>query len=131
MTREWKFFVQDIYDAIQNIKEFVGAMKQKEFLADEKTRSAVAFKIENIGEASKKIPKEVKAKYKELPWTEMARMRDKITHFYFGINYKIVWLVVKKELPAIEPIVTKILTDAGIKHNIHGITPRKRAQGKK
>ena len=42
MTREWKFFIQDIYDAIQNIKEFVGEMKQKEFLADEKTRSAVA-----------------------------------------------------------------------------------------
>jgi uncharacterized protein with HEPN domain len=131
MTREWKFFIQDIYDAIQNIKEFVGAMKQREFLSDDKTRSAVAFKIENIGEASKNIPKEIKAKYKDLPWAEMARMRDKITHFYFGINYKIVWLVVKKELPAIEPIVTKILTDAGIKRNIPEITPRKRAQGKK
>ena len=56
MTREWKFFIQDIYDAMQYIKEFVGTMKQKEFLADEKTRSAVAFKIENIGEASKNIP---------------------------------------------------------------------------
>jgi len=38
-------------------------------------------------------------------------MRDKITHFYFGINYKVVWLVVKKELPAIEPSVVKILSD--------------------
>jgi hypothetical protein len=65
MTREWAFFVQDIYDAIQHIKEFVGTMKQKEFLADEKTRSAVAFKIENIGEASKNIPRQVKAKYKK------------------------------------------------------------------
>ena len=111
MTREWKFFIQDIYDAIQYIKEFVGSMKRKDFLADEKTRSAVAFKIENIGEASKNIPKEIKAKYKGLPWTEMARMRDKITHFYFGINYKVVWLVVKKELPAIEPAITKILSD--------------------
>jgi uncharacterized protein with HEPN domain len=111
MTREWKFFIQDIYDAIQHIKEFVGPMKRKDFLADEKTRSAVAFKIENIGEASKNIPREIKAKYKDLPWTQMARMRDKITHFYFGINYKIVWLVVKKELPAIEPTIAKILAD--------------------
>ncbi len=111
MTREWKFFVQDIYDAMQHIKEFVGTMKRKEFLADEKTRSAVAFKIENIGEASKNIPKEIKTKYKDLPWTDMARMRDKITHFYFGINYKVVWSVVKKELPAIEPAVAKILSD--------------------
>ncbi|MDP2157035.1 MAG: DUF86 domain-containing protein [Nitrospirota bacterium] len=96
---------------MQHIKEFVGTMKRKEFLADEKTRSAVAFKIENIGEASKNIPKEIKTKYKDLPWTDMARMRDKITHFYFGINYKVVWSVVKKELPAIEPAVAKILSD--------------------
>ncbi|MBI4685432.1 MAG: DUF86 domain-containing protein [Nitrospirae bacterium] len=111
MTREWKFFIRDIYDAMQYIKEFVGTMKRKDFLADEKTRSAVAFKIENIGEASKNIPKEVRAKYKDLPWTDMARMRDKITHFYFGINYKVVWSVVKKELPAIEPAITKVLSD--------------------
>jgi uncharacterized protein with HEPN domain len=111
MTREWKFFIQDIYDAIQYIKEFVGEMKRKEFIADEKTRSAVAFKIENIGEASKNIPKEIKTKYKDLPWTDMARMRDKITHFYFGINYKVVWSVVKKELPVIEPAIAKILND--------------------
>jgi len=111
MIREWKFFIKDIYDAIQHIKKFVGTMKLKDFLADEKTRSAVAFKIENIGEASKNIPKEIRAKYKELPWTDMARMRDKITHFYFGINYKVVWSVVKKELPVIEPAITKILSD--------------------
>ncbi|MFZ2197633.1 MAG: DUF86 domain-containing protein [Thermodesulfovibrionales bacterium] len=94
--------------------EFVGTMKQREFLDDDKTRSSVAFKIENIGEASKNIPKEIKAKYKDLPWTEMARMRDKITHFYFGINYKVVWAVVKKELPAVEPAVAKILSDLTI-----------------
>jgi uncharacterized protein with HEPN domain len=114
MKREWTFFIQDIYDAMQYIKEFVGTMKRKEFLADEKTRSAVAFKIENIGEASKSIPREIKAKYKDLPWTDMARMRDKITHFYFGINYKVVWSVVKKELPAIEPAIAKILGDLKI-----------------
>lgn len=111
MTREWRFFIQDIYDAMQHIKDFVGTMKRNEFLADEKTRSAVAFKIENIGEASKNIPKEIRKKYKELPWTDIARMRDKITHFYFGINYKVVWSVVKKELPAIEPAIENILRD--------------------
>lgn len=111
MTREYKLFIQDIHDAIQHIKKFVGKMNRKEFLADEKTRSAVAFKIENIGEASKNIPKAIRTKYKDLPWTDMARMRDKITHFYFGIDYKIVWTVVKKELPAIEPAITKILSD--------------------
>ena len=95
MTREWKLFIKDINDAILHIKKFVGDMSRKEFLADEKTRSAVVFKIENIGEAAKNVPRTIKSKYKELPWTDMARMRDKITHFYFGIDYKIVWKVVK------------------------------------
>jgi uncharacterized protein with HEPN domain len=111
MRREWKLFIQDIYDALQHIKVFVGRMTRKEFLADEKSRSAVAFKIENIGEASKNIPREIRSKYKELPWTEMARMRDKIAHFYFGIDYKIVWSVVKKELPALELAIAKVLND--------------------
>lgn len=121
MKREWQLFVQDIYDAIQYIKEFVGERKRKEFFDDEKTRSAVTFKIENIGEASKNIPAAVKAKYKDLPWAEMARMRDKITHFYFGIDYKIVWSVVKKELPAIEPAIEKILSDLKISEKKKGV----------
>jgi uncharacterized protein with HEPN domain len=111
MRRECKHFIQDIYAALQHIKVFVGKMTRKKFLADEKTRSAVAFKIENIGEASKNIPKEIRSKYKEIPWTEMARMRDKITHFYFGIDYKIVWSVVKKELPTLELVIAKVLND--------------------
>lgn len=111
MTRKWDFFVQDIFDAIQHIKAFVADMTFEEFLSDEKTRSAVTFKIENIGEAAKNIPKEVKAKHKELPWSDMAKMRDKITHFYFGINYKTVWKVVKEDLPVIEPEIVKLLSE--------------------
>jgi uncharacterized protein with HEPN domain len=133
MTREWKFFIHDIYDAIRDINTFVGTMKQREFLFDNKTRSAVAFKIENIGEASKNIPREIKAKYKDIPWTDMAGMRDKITHFYFGINYKVVWSVVKKELPGIEPLIAKILIDEGIVHNIPEVSARanvKKVHGK-
>lgn len=111
MTRKWDFFIQDIFDAIQNIKAFIGVMTLEEFLADDKTRSAVTFKVENIGEAAKNIPREVKTKYKQLPWSDMAKMRDKITHFYFGINYKTVWKVVKEDLPVIEPEIAKILSE--------------------
>jgi len=87
MMREWGFFVHDIIDAMQSIKSFVGEMTLEDFLADEKTRSAVAFKIENIGEAAKNLPGDVRRKYSDVPWADMARMRDKITHFYFGINF--------------------------------------------
>jgi hypothetical protein len=111
VNRQYKLFVQDIFDAMQHIKQFIGPMKQKEFLSDEKTRSAVAFKIENIGEASKNIPRTVKTQYKDIPWADMARMRDKITHFYFGIDFKIVWQVAQKDIPQIEPLIAAMLGD--------------------
>ncbi|MBT9131335.1 MAG: hypothetical protein DDT42_01576 [candidate division WS2 bacterium] len=111
MRREYKLFIQDILDSIKEIEEFVGDMDFNEFYSDRKTRSAVVLKIEIIEEATKNIPKEIKAKYKGLPWKNMAGMRDKTSHFYFGIDYKIVWNVIKKRLPEIKSEVENILKE--------------------
>lgn len=111
MKREYKFFIQDILDAIKEIEEFIGEMDFNEFCRDHKTRGAVLWRIETIGEATKNIPKTIRTKYKELPWKDMTAIRDKIAHFYFGIDYKIVWEVVKKRLPEIKPKIIQILKD--------------------
>jgi uncharacterized protein with HEPN domain len=81
------------------------------FTPIKKTRSAVVWKLEVIGEATKNIPASLRNKYKELPWKDMAGMRDKISHFYFGIDYKIVWGVFKKKLPVIKPVIQKMLDE--------------------
>lgn len=111
MKRDFRLFIRDIFEAIENIEDFLGKMDFHQFNSDEKTRSAVVWKIGIIGEAAKNIPKNVKDRHKELPWREMARMRDKISHFYFGVDYKIVWEVVRKRLPEIKPIIQKILEE--------------------
>jgi uncharacterized protein with HEPN domain len=108
MTREYTLFVKDILDAIKAIEKFVGRLNYKEFLKDEKTKSAVVWKIQVIGEATKNIPKSVRDDYGDLPWKFMARIRDKIAHFYFGIDYKIVWQVATEKLPAIKPSIQKM-----------------------
>lgn len=90
MKRDYRLFIGDIFEAIENIEDFLGKMDFNQFNSDEKTRSAVVWKIGIIGEAAKNIPKNVKDRHKELPWREMAKMRDKISHFYFGVDYKIV-----------------------------------------
>lgn len=113
MRRNFKLFIQDILDSINEIEEFIGDMDFNEFHNDKKTRSAVVLKIEIIGEATKNIPKEIRTRYKEIPWKDIAGMRDKISHFYFGIDYKIVWEVVKKRLPEIKPLIEEILKDLG------------------
>jgi len=90
MKRNHKLFVMDMLDSIEKIEEFIGNMDFKNFIEDDKTKSAVVRKLEIIGEATKNIPKLIRQKYKALPWSDMIGMRDKIAHFYFGIDYEIV-----------------------------------------
>lgn len=111
MKRHYTLFIEDIYDAINEIEKFTKGMKEKDFLRDGKAQSAVAWKILTIGEATKNIPRSIRSKYKEIPWSDLAKMRDRIAHSYFGVSYEIVWAVVKKELPAIKPVIKRILEE--------------------
>jgi uncharacterized protein with HEPN domain len=115
MTRDYKLFVKDVLDAINDIERFILNLGYSDFLKDEKTKSAVVWKIQIIGEATKNIPKTLRDKYKELPWKYMAKIRDKIAHLYFGIDYEIVWQVAKDKLPEIKPSIERILKDLKVR----------------
>jgi len=106
MKRDYSLYIKDILDCIERVEEFVGDMNFDEFLADDKTSSAVVRKLEIIGEATKNIPKSITQKYDEVPWKG-----DKIIHFYFGVDYEIVWSVIKERLPEIKPTIRQILED--------------------
>ena len=111
MKRDYSLFIKDILQAVDKIEEFVGNMNYDEFISDDKTTCAVIRKLEIIGEASKNIPAFIRQKYEALPWKDMARMRDKISHGYFGVDYEIVWKVIKEKLPEIKPIIHRILEE--------------------
>jgi uncharacterized protein with HEPN domain len=84
MKRDYRLYLQDIIDAMESIVRFIAGMKLEDFIGDDKTVSAVIRKFEVIGEATKQVPDEVRVKYPEIPWKEMAGMRDRLIHFYFG-----------------------------------------------
>ena len=90
------------------LKKFIGDMTFEEFSADRKTAYAVLRCVEIIGEASKNVPAVVRRQYPAIPWKKMAGMRDKVIHFYFGVNYRRVWLVVKNDIPKIMPLIEDI-----------------------
>lgn len=96
MKRNYIFFIRDILDAIDKIEKFVGTMEYDEFVGDDKTASAVVKKIEIIGEVVKNIPRDVRARYKNIPWRDIVGMRNKISHAYFVIDYEVVWKVIRK-----------------------------------
>ncbi|MFH1441075.1 MAG: DUF86 domain-containing protein [Candidatus Omnitrophota bacterium] len=105
--RDYKLYLKDILSAIKAIEKFVKGMEIEEFRRDDKTASAVIRKFEIIGEAAKKIPEDVKQSYPLIPWKEMAGMRDKLIHFYFGIDYNLVWQVIKHRIPQIKSLLSK------------------------
>jgi len=111
MKRDIRLYVNDILDAILAIERFVEGMSFEEFMRDDKTSSAVIRKFEIIGEATKHIPDEIRQKYFDIPWKEMAGFRDKLIHFYFGIKYELVWNTIKMELPELRNKIEKVLKD--------------------
>jgi uncharacterized protein with HEPN domain len=109
--RDYRDYLQDILDAVKDIKSFVDDMSFEQFRKDRKTLNAVVRSIEIIGEASKNIPDTLKAKHKELPWKQMTGMRNKLIHAYFGVDLETLWKAVNEDIPPLKQSIQKMLKD--------------------
>lgn len=76
--------------------------EKNEVLENETVKRAMVRSLEIIGEAVKKIPADVKLKWKNIQWKNIAGIRDKLIHDYMGINYSIVWDIVKNRIPELK-----------------------------
>jgi len=103
-------FIQDILDAIQKAEEFVGTMSYEDFLADDKTKSAVVRELEIIGETTKHVPSHIRKRYPHIPWSSMAKMRDRLAHGYWTVDYEIV-LVEGRYYFSGRPNLNRVLLD--------------------
>lgn len=103
--RDHTLFVQDIVTAIDRIESFIADMDYAAFVEDDKTMSAVVRKLEIIGEAVKQLPAQMTQQHPEIPWKLIAGMRDKLIHFYFGVDPLLVWQTVKNRLPELKAVL--------------------------
>jgi uncharacterized protein with HEPN domain len=101
-------YLEHILLSITKIKEYTKDLYKTDFDSNELVQDAVIRNIEIIGEATKKISKELKSKYKEIPWREMSGMRDKLIHDYMGIDVDVVWKTLTDDIPLIETLINKI-----------------------
>jgi uncharacterized protein with HEPN domain len=107
--RDERLLVKDILAALDRIDSYTKEMNFKAFVADEKTVNAVIYNFLVIGEAVKLLPLSVTGKYPEIPWRQIAGMRDKLTHTYFSIDYELVWKTITTVLPQFRAVLQKIL----------------------
>ena len=98
---EWDniLYLEDIILAMDRIQEYISGLDFVNFKRDYKTVDAVIRNFEVIGEASKNLSKDIKDNYSNVPWEEMYRLRNRISHEYFGIDYEIIWDIISKHLP--------------------------------
>ena len=111
MSNEFLDFVEDILDAMDNAEMFLHDVSYDQFEADLRTNFAVVRALEIIGEATRRLPMEFRREYPDIPWKNMAGMRDRIIHGYDTVDLQIVWDVVKGDIPRIKPLIRQILAD--------------------
>ncbi len=109
MKKDPLIFIGHILDSIKNIEEFIKDTSKEEFFKDKLRQNAVVREIEIIGEAVKNISDSLKNKYPNIPWRDIAGMRDKIIHHYFGLDLEEIWQVIKKDINTLKQNLSEIL----------------------
>ena len=101
-------FIEHILLCIDKIQEYTENLTAQEFHHNELIQDAVIWNIEIIGEAAKKISKDLKSQYRDIPWKEMSGMRDKLIHDYFGADVDVVWKTVIEDIPYLKSLIENI-----------------------
>jgi uncharacterized protein with HEPN domain len=104
-------FIEHIIDSIEKIEDFICNKTRDDFLVDVQLQDATIRRIEIIGEASKNISEEFKRQYPDVPWSEMARTRDKLIHGYFGVDLELTWEIIEYDLPDLKTKMDRILEE--------------------
>ena len=105
--------LKDMLMACENIEDYLLGYDFDDFMDDRKTQDAVVRNIEILGEASKNISVELKEKYPEVEWNDIARTRDKLIHSYFGVDLDIVWEISRNDIPRLRKQILDILHSEG------------------
>jgi uncharacterized protein with HEPN domain len=108
MEKDNLAYLRLVLDATRKIEEYLGHMSLNDFLVDSKTESAVIMQIQVIGELSKKVPEEIKSKI-DVPWKEIAGLRDMVSHDYFSLDIEAIWNTATGDVQDLEQKIKKYL----------------------
>lgn len=110
MKRDVRLYVEDIWTSISAIEEYTRGMSKKGFENDRKVQDAVTRRLENIGEAVKHLPDDFRSRFPDVPWKQIAGLRDVLIHEYFNVRIMRVWYVVANDLATLKLAITRART---------------------
>jgi uncharacterized protein with HEPN domain len=108
MIKNDQVYLEHILESIGKIENFVSGLTQAEFDQNVMIQDAVIRNFEIIGEATKKISKQFTQSHPEVPWQDMAGMRDKLIHDYLDVDLDVLWKTVEEDLPLLKKLITNI-----------------------
>jgi len=112
MKRDTQVYIEDILEAITKIEEYMKGLKSdEEFYNNTQIQDAILRRLEIIGEPVKNITEKFRRQYPDIPWKQIAGMRDILTHEYVGVNLKRALKVVKEDMVDLKAKILKIKKD--------------------
>ena len=101
-------YIDHILKSINNILEYTSGLTKKNFVKNSLVQDAVIRNFEIIGEATKKVPNDFQQVNSEIPWKEMAGMRDKLIYDYIGVDIDVIWQTIEQDLPVLKKLLKTI-----------------------
>lgn len=103
--------LEDILSAIKCVEEYTKDLSEIQLKEDKLRLHATIYNVQIIGEAIYKLTKEFKQEHSETPWPLIEKMRHILVHDYFRINFEILWMVIKEDIPLLKEQVTKYMSE--------------------
>ncbi len=116
MSRDPTLRLEDIRTACAKIRRWTAGLDFARFVADDRTFDAVLRNLEVVGQAVKHLPDHLLRQYPEVPWRNIAAMRDVVIHGYFGVDAEIVWDVVCNHIPKLLETVERMLASGDFRN---------------
>lgn len=110
MKRDVRLYVEDIWTSISAIEEYTRGMSKEDFENDRKVQDAVTRRLETIGEAVKHLPDDFRSRFPDVPWKQIAGLRDVLIYEYFNVRIMRVWYVVANDLATLKLAITRART---------------------
>ena len=113
MKKDDTVYLHHIRDALDRIAYYLKGISQEEFYRNLLLQDGVIRQLEIIGEAIKRVTKNLRDNYPEIPWQDIAGMRDKLIHDYMGVDAETVWLTAKDDAPVLKNQIDRVLKNIG------------------